>query len=446
MNLDRVQQFGKGTVGNGPILYWMNRDCRVEDNWGLLFAQELARKNNTVLRVFYNLDPIFLGGGKRQLVFKIQGLKEVEQHLRSVNIPFEIIVESETVASVVSHIQSLKAGAIVTDFSPLRIQRSWVKDVYEHTKKAMYVVDTHNIVPCWIASDKVEFGAYTIRPKIQKKLPEYLEDFPAMESQQCVLSAPADWDHILKQCSTDETVLPVDWLTGGSSHAKKMLSRFIEEKAHVYDQRNDPNAHALSDLSPFLHYGHIAPQRVALEIQKAKHIPHHIGESFLEELIIRRELADNFCFYNPHYDSFEGFHPWAQKTLLEHLHDTRSFLYTVEEFESANTHDDLWNAAQMEMVKRGKMHGYMRMYWAKKLLEWTRNPQEALQIGIYLNDKYELDGRDPNGYAGLAWSIGGVHDRAWGERDVFGKIRYMNANGCKRKFDTESYIEYVKSL
>jgi deoxyribodipyrimidine photo-lyase len=164
-------------------------------------------------------------------------------------------------------------------------------------------------------------------------------------------------------------------------------------------------------------------------------------EFFLEELIVRRELSDNFCFYNPNYDSVAGFHEWAQKTLEEHRGDKREYLYNKDEFESAKTHDDLWNAAQSQLVQTGKIHGYMRMYWAKKILEWTKSPEQALEIAIFLNDKYALDGCDPNGYVGIAWSVGGVHDRAWTEREVFGKIRYMNANGCKRKFDTQKYID-----
>jgi deoxyribodipyrimidine photo-lyase len=164
-------------------------------------------------------------------------------------------------------------------------------------------------------------------------------------------------------------------------------------------------------------------------------------EAFLEELIVRRELADNFCFFNQQYDSVAGFPPWAQKTLDEHREDSRDYLYTLVQFEQSRTHDDLWNAAQREMVKTGKMHGYLRMYWAKKILEWTSSPEEALKVAIYLNDRYELDGRDPNGYTGIAWSLGGVHDRAWGEHTVFGKIRYMSYNGCKSKFDVAAYIK-----
>jgi deoxyribodipyrimidine photo-lyase len=169
-------------------------------------------------------------------------------------------------------------------------------------------------------------------------------------------------------------------------------------------------------------------------------------EDFLEELIIRRELSDNFCFYNPDYDEFKGFPDWAKKTLDEHRKDTREYVYSLKEFEAGQTHDELWNAAQMEMVKKGKMHGYMRMYWAKKILEWTASPEEALKTAISLNDKYELDGRDPNGYVGISWSIGGVHDRAWGERPIFGKIRYMSYNGCRSKFDVKKYIEDVNTL
>ena len=161
----------------------------------------------------------------------------------------------------------------------------------------------------------------------------------------------------------------------------------------------------------------------------------------MEQCIIRRELSDNFCYYNKQYDNFNGFPQWAKKSLNDHRNDPREYIYSYDEYENCATHDNLWNAAQMEMKIKGKMHGYMRMYWAKKILEWSDEPESALQIAIDLNDKYSLDGRDPNGYTGIAWSIGGVHDRPWFERPVFGKVRYMNFNGCKRKFDVDSYID-----
>ena len=197
-------------------------------------------------------------------------------------------------------------------------------------------------------------------------------------------------------------------------------------------------------MSPYFHFGHISTQRVALEIKNSS-LKNEDKNSFLEEMIVRRELSDNFCEYEPNYDYFEGFHSWAKKTLNEHRDDERDYLYPKEQFEEAKTHDPLWNAAQNQMREQGKMHGYMRMYWAKKILEWSPSPEIAMQIAIELNDKYELDGRDPNGYAGIAWSIGGVHDRAWFERPVYGKIRYMNYNGCKTKFNVNSYINIYAS-
>jgi deoxyribodipyrimidine photo-lyase len=198
----------------------------------------------------------------------------------------------------------------------------------------------------------------------------------------------------------------------------------------------------VSHLSPYLHFGQLSAQRVALEAQGYDaDIP--AQEAFLEQLVVRRELSDNFCFYEPAYDRFEGLPAWARETLDRHRTDPRPYLYGLEEFEEARTHDPLWNAAQSQMVKTGYMHGYMRMYWAKKILEWTESPEEALRVAIYLNDRYELDGRDPNGYTGIAWCIGGLHDRAWGERPVFGKVRYMSAGGARRKFDAAAYIDMV---
>ncbi|MCB0732845.1 MAG: deoxyribodipyrimidine photolyase, partial [Ignavibacteriae bacterium] len=258
---------------------------------------------------------------------------------------------------------------------------------------------------------------------------------------QNISSPKINWENIYKILEIDNKVKPVEDFVPGENSAEKILKNFIENKLNNYSEaRNDPNKNALSNISPYLHFGQISAQRIALILNNFDGNDESI-KSFLEELIVRRELSDNFCYYNKNYDNFDGFHDWAKQSLNEHRNDKREYIYNLEEFEQAKTHDELWNSAQLEMVKTGKMHGYMRMYWAKKILEWTKTPEEALEIGIYLNDKYELDGRDPNGYVGLAWSIGGVHDRAWTERPVYGKIRYMNYNGCKRKFDVKSYIQ-----
>jgi deoxyribodipyrimidine photo-lyase len=251
-----------------------------------------------------------------------------------------------------------------------------------------------------------------------------------------------DLTGLLEEFNMGWDVEEVSGIKPGTKAGMKILRDFVGNKLSSYAaMRNDPEGDGQSNLSPYLHFGQLSAQRVALEVI-SKGGSSESKEAFLEELIIRRELSDNFCFYNEHYDSLEGFPAWAKETLNKHRRDRRPYLYSLSEFENANTHDDLWNAAQLQMVKRGKMHGYMRMYWAKKILEWTESPEEALEVTIYLNDRYELDGRDPNGYAGIAWSIGGVHDRAWGERNIFGKIRYMSYLGCKRKFDTDAYVKH----
>ena len=234
---------------------------------------------------------------------------------------------------------------------------------------------------------------------------------------------------------------PVTWLKPGSNAALRRLDYFLEHTLSGYAwRRNDPNQPGQSQLSPYLHFGQLSPQRVAWEVRRLFPSGSPDSDAFLEELIVRRELADNYCFYTPDYDQTTAFPSWAQATLKEHLSDPRPASYLFAQLETAATADPLWNAAQNELVQTGKMHGYLRMYWAKKILEWSSQPQEALEAAVLLNDRYSLDGRDPNGYAGIAWSIGGVHDRPWPSRPVFGKVRSMTFGGAKKKFDTAKYI------
>ena len=222
-----------------------------------------------------------------------------------------------------------------------------------------------------------------------------------------------------------------------------MCSSDLNGLSSYNEKRNDPSLNGQSRLSPYLHFGQISTQRVALEIITAS-TSQSAKEIYLEELIVRRELADNYCYYNPNSDNTRGFPAWAQETLFKHKNDRRPYLYDLATFEKAETHDIAWNAAQIELLDTGIMHGYMRMYWAKKILEWSPSPDSAMETAIYLNDHFGLDGRDPNGYAGIAWSIGGLHDRAWPERPIFGKIRYMNFARLKRKFDIDSYVKKHK--
>lgn len=408
VDAQRVRILKAGEPGSGPVIYWMSRDQRAHDNWALLYAFEQAKAMKRDCVVVFCRVAKFLGAQNRQFEFMDRGLEEVRQILSKKDISF-VELKGEPGDEIAAFANKKKAAVLVTDFDPLKIKKRWKKAAMKVVACEMVEVDAHNIVPCWAASDHQEFGAYTIRPKIHKLLPKFLTDMPK--------------------------VFP------GKTEGMKKLEEFIEERLTGYaERRNDPVADAQSGLSPYLHFGQISAQRVAWEVKRSK-APMQDREAFLEELIVRRELSDNFCEYNPHYDSVEGFPDWAKKSHAMHRKDKREYLYTLKEFEHGKTHDDLWNAAQLQMVKSGKMHGYMRMYWAKKILEWTKSPEEAMEIAIELNDKYELDGRDPNGYAGVAWSIGGVHDRAWVSRPVFGQVRYMNRNGCERKFDVEAYIQ-----
>jgi deoxyribodipyrimidine photo-lyase len=446
INIKRVRNLKKGRETEGHVLYWLSRDQRVDDNWALAYAIESAENEDQSVIVAFALSVDFLGATWRQYDFMIKGLKRVEEHLARLNIPFYLVMGNPA-ETMPAFIQQHRVSRLIVDFDPLKIKREWKKKVLEQVEIPVDEVDAHNIVPCWLASDKPEYGASTIRNKISRQLPEFLDDFPPLVRQRgSYHTHRINWEVVAITVQTEHGIRPVDWLTPGENGAAVMFGNFVEQKLVKYAGcRNNPNELCTSSLSPYLHFGHISAQRMAIEI--TANIPRNENtDAFLEELIIRKELSDNFCYYNPHYDNPEGFPAWAKKTHEEHRTDKREFIYSTDEFEGARTHDELWNAAQMQMVLKGTMHGYLRMYWAKKILEWTKNEEDALQIAIYLNDKYQLDGRDPNGYAGCAWSIGGMHDRAWGEREVFGKIRYMNRKGCERKFDVERYIAGIRLL
>lgn len=441
MNFKRVRILKEDKAKSGPVVYWMQRDQRAHDNWALTYAQQTAIVKNVPFYVVFNLVSKFLEATIRQYGFMLKGLEQVQVELEKYNIPF-YLTTGNAEDEIPKFLNKINASQLITDFNPLKNILTWKKAIADKIEIPFHEVDAHNIIPCWIASNKLEFAAYTIRPKIHKLLPEFLDEFPKLKKMKHknVLFQKINWQEITGSLKINFDIPEVVWLIPGESAAQKTLEKFIKNKLRDYDEnRNDPNENATSNLSPYLHFGQISAQRIALMIQQFTELSES-RKSFLEELIVRRELSDNFCYYNRDYDSFDGFPQWAKVSLNLHRKDKREFIYSLREFEKAKTHDELWNAAQMEMVIKGKMQGYMRMYWAKKILEWSKSPEEAMRIAIYLNDKYELDGRDPNGYAGIAWSIGGVHDRAWSERKVFGKIRYMNYYGCARKFDVKKYI------
>ncbi|KAK8916754.1 Deoxyribodipyrimidine photo-lyase [Platanthera zijinensis] len=443
---------------SGPVVYWMFRDQRSGDNWALIHAVHLAKQSSAPVAVVFNLFHRFLGAHARQLGFMLRGLRILHRRLRDLGIPF-FLLRGDAVDNVPRFLSDCGASALVTDFSPLRPVRKWKAEICERVGSAVsvYEVDAHNVVPVWVASEKMEYSAKTIRAKIHRLLPEYFVEFPEIPNIR--KRSEGEWRKAVDRtsCFDDVTVegseVPeIGWCRPGEEAAMEVLiggkEGFLTGRLANYNSdRNDPTkSKALSCLSPYLHFGQISAQRCALEARKLRKSHPQAVDTFLEELIVRRELADNFCYYQPHYDSLLGAWDWARRTLMDHAADEREHIYTRDELEKAKTADPLWNASQLEMVHHGKMHGFMRMYWAKKILEWTSGPEEALAIAIYLNDKYEIDGRDPNGYVGCMWSICGVHDQGWKERAVFGKIRYMNYAGCKRKFNVDGYIAHVRSL
>ncbi|XP_051271409.1 CPD photolyase [Dicentrarchus labrax] len=431
--------------GSEGVLYWMLRDHRVQDNWAMFHAQRLAVEENLPLHVCVCLHVQESElSTLRHYSFMLKGLEEVAKECKALDIQFHLLHGSA--ADVLpGFVSDHSLGAVVTDFSPLREPLLWVEDLKKRLPKDIPImqVDAHNIVPCWVASPKLEYAARTIRGKITKLLPEFLTDFPLVEKHPYTATRtakPVDWDKTLTSLQLDRAVGETEWAKPGTKAGMAMLESFIDVRLKQFDtQRNDPNAPALSQLSPWIRFGHLSAQRVALCVQHSGKSAGQSVSSFIEELVVRRELTDNFCFYNKKYDSVEGAHEWAQKTLKDHAKDVRPYLYTREQLEKAKTHDKLWNAAQYQVVTEGKMHGFLRMYWAKKILEWTSSPEEALSVALYLNDRYELDGQDPNGFVGCMWSICGVHDQGWAERPIFGKIRYMNYKGCLRKFNVAQF-------
>jgi len=442
----RLLQVGKET--KGPVVYWMSRDQRIDDNWALIFARQAAHEQKAPLLVAFCLVPQFLTAGRRQYEFMLRGLEELAGRCAEIGIPFHLLT-GDPAENIPEFVAAHKAALLVTDFDPLRIKRQWKQAVLQRISIPFYEIDAHNIVPCWLASPKQEFSARTLRIKYGRILEDFLDEFPKpgrFSSLPEAGKATIDWKGLRHFIEADPGVTVVQSVESGEAAAQAHLRRFLKDKLPGYDRdRNDPTRDGQSGLSAYLHFGQISAQRVALAVRKAQATP-EAKAAFLEELIVRRELSDNFCFYNPDYDTVKAFPAWAQATLNGRRRDVRIRQYALPQFEAAQTHDRLWNAAQTEMVKTGKMHGYLRMYWAKKILEWSESPEAALKIAIALNDKYQLDGRDPNGYAGCAWSIGGLHDRPWQERPVFGKIRYMNENGCRRKFDVDAYIDKIKGL
>ncbi|CAM9435802.1 unnamed protein product [Pylaiella littoralis] len=431
------------------VVYWMSRDQRAEDNWALLFAKHLAQQSGVPLVVAFVLGAWQVPEPKttlRYAGFMLRGLAETEEDLRSKKIPFHLLQAAEPADVVPGFAKELGAVAVVTDMCPLRDPTRRASEVAEELSKAgdgvpLFQVDAHNVVPVWTTSDKQETMARTIRPKIHAR-PDFLEAIPELSPNAAGTKLPAatDWEEAQASLDLDRSVPEITWLKPGAKGASANLQSFIDSRIKGFaDQSNDPNEDVCSHMAAYFNLGQMSAQAAVMRVKASKRHPDGV-KAFVEQAVVRRELSDNLCFYNANYDNLSGAAGWARDSLEVHANDQREWTYSLRELEKGMTHEDLWNAAQLQLVRDGKMHNFLRMYWAKKILEWSPSPHDALERCIFLNDKYELDGRDPNGFTGCAWSVMGIHDMGWKEREIFGKIRYMNYAGCKRKFDVQAFV------
>jgi len=423
------------------VLYWMQSSQRVHYNHALSCAGSIANKLDLPLLVFFGLTENYPEANLRHFQFMLEGLAETSQELKKKNIKMIVwlINPVEGVVNLAEH-----AAAVVTDFGYLKISEDWIFRAAQEIKTKFFAVESNVIVPVRTASFKEEYSAATFRPKMIKLINLYMNKVQDVRVYHTSLDFKLkginlnSTQAVLEEMNIDKSVTSVDWIKGGTSRAVRMLNSFIRKKLDEYpEKRNHPSLDFSSHMSPYLHFGQISPVFVAQKILETESPGRDL---FLEELIVRRELSFNFVYYNKNYDSTDSLPGWAMESLIKHESDHRENRYSKIEFEKGHTHDPYWNAAQNELVTTGKMHNYMRMYWGKKIIEWTEGPDTAFEYMVYLNNKYSLDGRDPNSYAGIAWCMG-KHDRPWMERPIFGKIRYMNDKGLERKFDMDFYLK-----
>jgi deoxyribodipyrimidine photo-lyase len=440
----RIQLLNDARVRNGDyVLYWMQQSQRAECNHALEYAIERANSMKLPVIVFFGITGKFPEANARHLAFMLQGLQHAGRDLARRGLLFvpRIVTPARGAAEL-----GKRAALAVTDRGYLRVQREWRAAAAGSMTCPLVQVESDVVVPVETASPKEEYSAGTLRPKITPLLYAYLKPLKkrrvAVPSLRMKIAGDdiADIDDVLRRVRADRSVGPVSGFRGGMAEAKARLNNFIADRLDRFDDlRNDPGADYLSGMGPYLHFGQISPLQVAQAVLDSGS---PAAGRYLEELIVRRELAMNFTHYNPSYDRYECLPEWAKATLGKHARDRRGHVYSRDGLERAETHDRYWNAAQRELVISGKMHGYMRMYWGKKILEWSPGPEEAYGTALYLNNKYSIDGRDPNGFAGVAWCFG-KHDRAWPERVIFGKVRFMNDRGLERKFDMDAYCSRV---
>lgn len=436
--VDEVQVFDKP---GKYILYWMQGAFRTKYNHSLEFAKHLSNKQSLPLIVLIAVDFSYPEGNFRSFKFFLEGLKDVSEELIAHQIGIYIVIGNfqDVLRTYIDN-----AKIMVTDKPYLPTLKSIRNTIYSENKITVYEVDTNLILPVSLASSKKEYAAYTIRPKILKHLEDFRNDFEEVKYNNIFLTPniTIDFNNIENELNKQNLIfIPSAPYIGGYKEAKKILDEFISKKFKYYkDNRNDPDKNIESNLSPYLHFGNISPIEILNELEDLKVNPINYY-SFLEELVVRRELAHNFTYYSGDLKNIETLLPsWAIKTFNEHKNDKREYVYSLEEFEDNLTHDEIWNAAQRELKNRSKIHNYMRMYWGKKIIEWSMTIEDAYNTMVYLNNKYAIDGRDPNSYVGILWCFG-LHDRAFKERQIFGKVRWMSQSSLIRKFKLNKYIK-----
>jgi deoxyribodipyrimidine photo-lyase len=447
----RIQPLNNHSIQKGRyVLYWMQQSQRAEYNHALEYAIQQANELGQSVLVGFGLMDDYPEANLRHYTFMLEGLRETQATLAKQGI--KMVVQYGSPMDIALAL-GREASLIVCDRGYLRHQKAWRTRVALSAACRVIQVESDVVVPVDVVSNKAEYAARTIRPRIHRHLDDYLVPFASSRVKKKSLGlninslALEDIGALLHKLSMNQQVAPVtQFFKGGTSQGAARFEEFIQKQFHLYvENRNQPQTDDISHMSPYLHFGQISPLYLSLRVKAEGKRLMAAQETYLEELIIRRELAMNFTHYNPHYPSFACLPQWAQKTLKEHRKDPRQSVYTRNQMENAQTHDDYWNAAMKEMKITGFMHNYMRMYWGKKILEWSRTPEYAFRTTLTFNNTYFLDGRDPNSYAGVAW-IFGLHDRAWFERSIFGKVRYMAASGLERKCDIQGYVDKVESL
>ncbi len=442
---------GKPARTGRYVLYWVQASQRAEENPALETAIASADELGLPVLCVFGLTASYPEANLRHYAFMLEGLAETRHALEDRGIQLAVLeAEPDEAALALAG----EAALVVCDCGWLPYQKRWRGRVAAGAPCAVLQVDGNVVVPVAEASAKQEWSAATLRPKVLRLRDGYLDEPPprAVPPRRDSLGIRVKGSlrvldsGLLDSLPLDRSVAPVAGVVGGTSRALALLGRFIDEKLPFYaDERHDPALRTESGLSPYLHFGQVSPVTIARAVRAARGASEAAREAFLEQLIVRRELAFNFAARAPRLDSLACVPAWARMTLEKHRADRRPFLYTPRQLEEGRTHDPYWNAAMREMRITGRLHGYMRMYWGKKILEWSRSPATAFRTALRLNNRYFLDGRDPNSVAGVAWCFG-LHDRPWQERPVFGMVRYMNDSGLRRKFDMDAYLRRVESL